>query len=121
MSANLQQTITNAIEDLKGQDVKIIDVTKLSDVMDTLVIVTGTSNRHVKSVANNVIEDCKKQGIQPIGVEGMDGGEWVLVDYGDTVVHVMLAATRDFYGLEKLWYMEPAGRKKNQSGSSEQE
>lgn len=119
MSANLQQTITNAIEDLKGQDLKVLDVTELSDVMDHLVIVTGTSNRHVKSVANNVIEDCKKQGIQPIGVEGMDAGEWVLVDYGDTVVHVMLQATREFYGLEKLWYMEPAGRKKNQSGSGQ--
>ncbi|VUD53164.1 Ribosomal silencing factor RsfS [Thalassocella blandensis] len=123
MSGNLQQTIITAIEDLKGQDLKVLDVTELSDVMDNLVIVTGTSNRHVKSVANNVIEECKKQGLQAIGVEGMEAGEWVLVDYGDTVVHVMLQATRDFYGLEKLWYMEPAGRKKNQSGSgsSEQE
>lgn len=123
MSENLQHIITTAIEDLKGQDIKVIDVTKLSDVMDYLVIVTGTSNRHVKSLANNVIEEVKKTDVRPIGVEGMDAGEWVLVDYGDTVVHVMLQATRDFYELEKLWYMEPASRKKNQGGSpsSEQE
>ena len=110
MAANLQDLIQQALEDLKGQDIKVIDVTELSDVMDTLVIVTGTSNRHVKSPANNVLEDGKRQDIRPIGVEGMDAGEWVLVDYGDTVVHVMLAATREFYALEKLWSMEPSSR-----------
>lgn len=118
MATNLQDIIAEAIDDLKGQDVKVLDVTELSDVMDTLVIVTGTSNRHVKSISNNVIEETKKAGLQPIGVEGMDAGEWVLVDYGDTVVHVMLAATRDFYGLEKLWYMEPASRKQGQAGQA---
>lgn len=107
---SLTDIITNAIDDLKGQDVKMLDVTSLSNVMDTLVIVTGTSNRHVKSMANNVVVDTKKAGHQPIGVEGMDSGEWVLVDYGDTVVHIMLAQTRDFYALEKLWSTVPAHR-----------
>lgn len=110
MAANLQDIIQNALEDLKGQQITVLDVTELSDVMDTLVIVTGTSNRHVKSLANNVLEDAKAQAIRPIGVEGMDAGEWVLVDYGDTVVHIMLATTREFYALEKLWSMEPSSR-----------
>jgi iojap-like ribosome-associated protein len=78
--------------------------------MDTFVIATGTSNRHVKSLASNVVEDAKKNGFQPIGVEGLDGGEWVLVDFGDMVVHVMLEQTRSFYELEKLWSTEPASR-----------
>ena len=112
MTEALKAIVSNAIDDLKGQDVTILDVTEMSDVMDTLVIVTGTSNRHVKSIANNVIVDAKKQQIRPIGVEGMDSGDWVLVDYGDIVVHVMLQATRDFYALEKLWALEPASRKK---------
>ncbi len=115
MTEKLNELINTALDDLKGKDITVLDVTKLSDVMDCLVIVTGTSNRHVKSLANNVIEDTKKNGIQPIGVEGMDAGDWVLVDYGDTVVHVMLQASRDFYELEKLWCLEPASRKNKPS------
>lgn len=113
MSENLSQVVNSALEDLKGQDISVVDVTKLSDVMDSLIIVTGTSSRHVKSLANNVIEESKKIDIRPIGVEGMESGDWVLVDYGDTVVHVMLQSTRDFYELEKLWSLEPSSRKKN--------
>ncbi len=113
MTANVNLIIQTALEDLKGQEIKVLDVTSLSDVMDALVIATGTSNRHVKSLAEHVISEAKKAGMRPIGVEGLDAGEWVLVDYGDTVLHVMLSTTRDFYELEKLWSMEPAGRKKN--------
>ncbi len=80
-----------------------LDVTALTDVMDCLVIASGTSNRHVKALADNVVTEAKKQGIRPIGMEGEDAGEWVLVDYGDVVVHVMLPATRDLYDLERLW------------------
>lgn len=111
MSKSLSQTIQNALEDLKGHEITVLDVTELSDVMDTLVIVTGTSNRHVKSLANNVVLDCKGEGYQPLGVEGMEAGDWTLVDFGDTVVHVMLQTARDFYDLEKLWTTEPASRK----------
>ncbi len=115
MQNPLHSIIKESLEDLKGQEITILDVTKQSDVMDALIIVTGTSNRHVKSLANNVVEDCKhKEGIRPIGIEGMDDGEWVLVDYGDTVLHVMLQSTRDFYELEKLWSMEPSSRKTQQ-------
>jgi ribosome-associated protein len=106
----LSQVVVEALEDVKGQEIVRIDVTELSDVMDTLVIVTGTSNRHVKSLADNVIEEAKKLDLRPIGVEGMESGEWVLVDYGDVVLHAMLPQTRSFYDLEKLWSMEPASR-----------
>ncbi len=114
MSLDLNELIVDALEDVKGKDIVRMDVSELTDVMDTLVIASGTSSRHVKSMANNVVEDAKKQGFRPLGVEGMDGGEWVLVDFGDTVLHVMLPATRDFYDLEKLWSMEPAGRHEDQ-------
>lgn len=107
----LSQIIVEALEDLKGQQIVCMDVTGLTDVMDTLVIVTGTSNRHVKSLADNAVEEAKKHGFRPIGVEGMDTGDWVLVDYGDVVVHSMLGQTRSFYDLERLWSLSPSGRR----------
>lgn len=110
MSNQLNKIILDALEDLKGKDIVSLDVTDLSDVMDTLVIASGTSNRHVRSLAANVVQEAKKQGLLPIGVEGLDAGEWVLADFGDTVVHVMMPATRGFYDLEKLWSMEPGTR-----------
>lgn len=106
----LNQILLNAIDDLKGQDVVTLDVRELSDVMDTLIIVSGTSNRHVKSLVDNAVDEAKQAGFKPLGVEGKEGGEWVLVDFGDTVVHAMLPTTRKFYDLEKLWSLEPAGR-----------
>jgi len=99
----LKNLVIDALEDLKAVNPVILDVTGLTDVMDYLVIASGTSNRHVKSLANNVSMEAKKQGMRPLGVEGEDAGEWVLVDFGDVVVHVMLPATRDFYDLERLW------------------
>ena len=107
---NIKEIALEALDDLKGKDIVSLDVSELSDVMDTLVICTGTSNRQVKSLANNVVEEGKKAGMRPIGVEGMEQGEWVLVDYGDLIVHVMLADVRSFYDLEKLWSMTPASR-----------
>ncbi|TXS96595.1 ribosome silencing factor [Parahaliea maris] len=99
----LKQIVESALEDLKAVNTVTLDVTGLTDVMDYLVITSGTSNRHVKSLANNVVMEAKKQGARPLGVEGEGAGEWVLVDFGDVVVHVMLPATRDFYDLERLW------------------
>ena len=110
MSEELTQIVINALEDLKGKEIVQLDVRELSDVMDTLIIASGTSNRHVKSIANNVVVDSKKLGHMPMGVEGMDTGDWVLVDFGDTVVHVMQEETRKFYELEKLWSMKPSSR-----------
>lgn len=108
--ANFKEIAVEALEDLKGQDIVALDVSELSDVMETLVICTGTSNRQVKSLADNVVDELKKVGERPIGVEGTEQGEWVLVDYGDLVVHVMLADVRSFYDLEKLWSMTPNTR-----------
>lgn len=113
MSQEINKIIIDALEDLKGKDIVSLDVTELSDVMDTLIIASGTSNRHVKSLAANAVQDAKDKGMAAIGVEGLDSGEWVLADFGDTVLHVMMPATRDFYDLEKLWSMEPTTRQKD--------
>lgn len=111
MPEKLTQIIHNALEDLKGQDIVELDVKELSDVTDTLIIATGTSSRHVKSLAENAVQDAKDAGIAAIGVEGLEAGEWVLVDYGDCVLHVMQQKTRDFYELEKLWTISSSSRK----------
>ena len=103
----LKELVIEALDDLKAVNTVTLDVAGLTDVMDYLVIASGTSNRHVKSLANNVCMEAKKQGQRAIGVEGEDAGEWVLVDFGDVVVHVMLPATRDFYDLERVWADQP--------------
>ena len=99
----LKHLVEEALDDLKAVNTVCMDVSGLTDVMDYLVICSGTSNRHVKSLADNVCMEAKKAGQRPLGVEGEDAGEWVLVEFGDVVVHVMLPATRDFYDLERLW------------------
>jgi len=104
----LKKQVLWALEDLKAVNVVELDVADMTDVTDFMVIASGNSNRHVKSLAENVRMEAKKSGVQPIGTEGEDAGEWILVDFGDVVVHVMLPATRDFYDLERLW-RKPAG------------
>lgn len=99
----LAQLALEALEDVKGQDILVLDVQPLTTVTDTMIICTGTSNRHVKSLAQSVAEKAKHSGHQPLGIEGQDQGEWVLVDLGGVVVHVMQAQARAFYQLEKLW------------------
>jgi ribosome-associated protein len=99
-----------ALEDVKGIDITVIDVTAQTDVTDYMIVATGTSNRHVKSLANNVVDEMLKVGIKPHGVEGLTDGEWVLVDLVDVVVHVMLAQTRKFYEIERLWSMSAESR-----------
>jgi ribosome-associated protein len=99
----LTDTVLRAIEDLKGRDIHCIEVDKLTDVTDLLVIASGTSSRHVKSIADNVVEEARKAGSRPIGIEGKEAGEWILVDFGDVIVHVMGEEARRFYALEKLW------------------
>ena len=92
-----------AIEDMKGQDVNVLDVRGMTDVTDTMIIASGTSNRHVKAVADRVLEALRDAGVKPLGVEGEQQGEWILLDFGDVVVHIMHPETRRFYELEKLW------------------
>ena len=113
MSRELTDLVVDALEDIKGKDITVLDVTDLTDVMDALVVVSGTSNRQVKAMANNVVEKCKAAGHQPLGVEGQDSADWVLVDLGDVVVHIMLPETLAFYELEKLWAVRPDDIKKH--------
>jgi ribosome-associated protein len=103
----LAQTAVAALEDVKALDIKVIDVMKLTTITDTMIVCTGTSNRHVKSLADSVIQKAKDAGNRPIGVEGLDQGEWVLVDLGGVVVHVMQVQARAFYQLERLWDVAP--------------
>ena len=99
----LRRTVMSALEDMKARDVREIDVRDKSDVTDLLVIASGTSSRHVRSIAEEVIKQGKQAGMPPLGVEGETEGDWVLVDMGDIIVHVMQPRTREFYGLERLW------------------
>ena len=99
----LRGIVLNALDDLKARDVTAIDVRGKSSVADLMVVASGTSSRHVKSLADEVVRKAKLAGIPPIGVEGQREAEWVLVDLGDVIVHVMLPRTREFYGLERLW------------------
>ena len=102
----LRALVRKALEDLKAVDIIELDVTGKTSVTDTIIVASGTSNRHVKSIANNVAMEAKQAGVQPMGVEGEEQGEWVLVDLGDIVVHVMQPHIRDFYDLEKLWELD---------------
>ena len=113
MTQALKSIIRAALDDVKADNVVEIDVQGVSDVSDLLVIASGTSNRHVRSLAANVVDESKKAGFRPLGVEGEDAGDWVLVDFGDIVVHVMQPETRSFYELEKLWSKVPASRKQD--------
>jgi ribosome-associated protein len=88
---------------MKGRDLIDIDVTGRSTITDTMLICSGNSKRHVRSIAENLVVEMKQAGMPPLSIEGADTGEWVLVDLGDIVVHVMQDETRDFYQLEKLW------------------
>jgi len=99
----LKELVIDALDDLKGVDIKSLDVQGKSSVTDLLVIASGNSTRQVKALADHVVEKVKERGVQPLGVEGERESNWVLVDLGDVVVHVMLPETRDFYNLEKLW------------------
>lgn len=105
---SITERVVSAVENLKGKDIVCMDVRKLTDVTDTLIIVSGTSNRHVKSLADNAMMELKKSGKRAYNIEGAEAGEWVLVDFGDVVLHVMQPHIREFYDLEKLWGT-PAG------------
>lgn len=103
MPSALGVVVAAALEDMKAVNVQVLDVRRLSDIFDTLVIASGNSDRHVRSIADRVVQKAKQAGYRPLGVEGGKTGEWLLVDLGDYVVHVMLPRVREFYGLEKLW------------------
>ena len=105
--AALVKLVAAALDDMKAANVKIIDVRKATDVADCMVIASGTSDRHVRSIADRVVERTRAGGFRPMGLEGERDGEWVLVDLNDVIVHVMLPRVREFYGLESLWEPTP--------------
>jgi len=106
----LQSIVIDALSDMKALDIKALDVRGQTDIADFMIIASGTSDRHVRSVAQRVEEKAKEAGFRPHGVEGLKDGDWVLIDLSDLIVHVMLPRVREFYGLEKLWDMTAAKR-----------
>ena len=103
----LQKIVVNALEDVKGEDIEVINTTKLTSLFDRIVVASGTSNRQVRSLARNVQDMVKEAGGEVHGIEGEEFGEWVLVDLGTIVVHVMQPAIRSYYNLEELWQAKP--------------
>ncbi|MCE5232661.1 MAG: ribosome silencing factor [Mizugakiibacter sp.] len=99
----LRRRVLAALDELKAKDVREIDVRGKTSIADLLIVASGTSSRHVKSIADEVVKFAKQAGVLPLGVEGQQEAEWVLVDLGDIIVHVMLPRIREFYGLERLW------------------
>lgn len=106
----LKKLAIDALEELKAEDITVLDVKDKTTVTDWVIVATGTSSRHVKSIANNVIVAAKAAGKPPLGSEGEEDGEWVLVDLGDVIVHVMQRQVREFYDLESLWSVDVSHR-----------
>jgi ribosome-associated protein len=102
----LQALVINTLDEVKAQDVRVFDVTDKTSVTDHMVVASGTSSRHVKTIADHLVTAAKQAGFRPLGVEGAGDSDWVLVDLADVVVHVMLPQARSFYNLEKLWAVD---------------
>jgi len=107
----LQRLVVDALEDVKGQDIEVYNTTSISDLFDRVVLASGTSNRHTRALAANVAEKVKQAGGTIISVEGAETGEWVLVDLGDIVVHILQPAVRAYYSLEEIWGGRPVNVK----------
>jgi ribosome-associated protein len=107
-SENLCKLVIDALDDVKAKDIVTLDVRKMTSVTDYMVVASGTSNRHVKALADAVADKAREAGNRPVGVEGEEGSEWVLLDLQDVLVHVMLPRVREFYNLEKLWSLSPS-------------
>ena len=108
--SSLKTVVVDALADMKALEVKVLDVRGLTDIADWMIIASGTSDRHVRSVAQRVVERTKEAGFRPHGVEGQQDSDWVLIDLNEMIVHVMLPRVREFYGLEKLWDMTATKR-----------
>ncbi len=107
----LQRLVVDALEDVKAQDITVLNTTKLSDLFDRVIIASGTSNRQTRALASSVVEKVKGAGGDVLSVEGTDNGEWVLVDLGDVVVHLMQPAIRKYFELEEIWGGTPVRMK----------
>ncbi len=108
----LQKLAVAALEDIKGEDIEVINTTKLTSMFDRIVVATGNSNRQVKALARSVQDKVREAGGDVVGLEGEDSGEWVLVDLGSIVVHIMQPAVRSYYNLEELWQAKPKRKTK---------
>ncbi|MGR8947498.1 MAG: ribosome silencing factor [Gammaproteobacteria bacterium] len=104
----LADLVTAALEDGKAIDIKRLEVTKLTTITDYMIVASGSSNRQIRALTERVIDAARETGVRPLGREGEQTGEWVLVDFGDVVLHLMQPETREFYQLEKLWESPPA-------------
>ena len=107
----LQRVVVDALEDVKAQDIEVFNTTALTELFDRVIIASGTSNRQTRALAANVVEQVKAAGGEVVSVEGAETGEWVLVDLGDAVVHIMQPAIRDYYALEEIWGGKPVRMK----------
>ena len=107
----LEKLALAALEDMKAVNIRVLDVRALTDIADTMIVASGTSDRHVRSIAENVVVKAKQAGHRPMGTEGRQDGEWVLIDLQDVLVHVMLPRVREFYALEQLWEAPQAQRR----------
>ena len=107
-STDLSQLIQSTLEDYKALDIQNLFIGDISSVADHMVVASGNSKRHVQSIAQNLVEASKAKAHKVLGVEGLESGEWVLVDLGDVIVHIMQPETRAFYDLEKLWKVRPS-------------
>lgn len=103
---NLKELVVAALEELKAFDIKVLDVRRICSFTDLMIIASGTSARQVRALSDKVLEKCRQAGVRPLGVEGEREAEWVLVDLGDIVAHIMNPQARAFYNLEKLWSVE---------------
>jgi len=115
-SSKLQKIAVAALEDIKARDISVLDVRELTSLYDTLIVATAESSRQVKALSEHVREALKAAGANIIGVEGEQSGEWVLVDAGDIVVHIMQPATRAYYNLEELW-TPPGARRRSKTAA----
>lgn len=118
-SEQLKDAAVAALEDVKGQDIRVLDVRDLTVITDYMIVVTGASPRQVRALAERVEEAARLLGCRPLGCEGLDAGEWVLLDLGDVIVQVMQAAKREFYQLEKLWEMPARPARKERIAAPE--
>jgi ribosome-associated protein len=112
----MKKAVVDALEDVKATDISVLDVSKLTSLASYMIIASGTSNRQTRALADNVKKKLKENGAEIHGTEGEQEGEWVLVDLGDIIVHIMLPATRDYYNLEQLWGAAESRRQNSKTG-----
>jgi len=109
-SKEVTEMVVNTLDDMKGTNLVVIDIIGKSSIADAMIVVTGTSQRHVKSMAESLRVTSKEANHPPLGVEGGDASDWILVDLGDIIVHIMTEEKREFYSLEKLWSVGPGDK-----------